>query len=101
MTDENKSPLAIEGILRLRSAFIAAGMEPPAAVFLSTNEAGNRFMAEAERTKFIIRGPIQNRHEVAVTMADGSIAMEIDVAGIKVRWPADRRVRHNGAWRYE
>ena len=77
-----------DAILRLRHAFLAAGMSPPEAIELASWEDGMRLMRE-------VRGRYNDRfrRERYSAWTDDAALTEVDISGIKVRWPPKRWAR--------
>lgn len=77
-----------DAILRLHHAFLASGLKPPAAIELATWEDGMRLMAQV-RPRYNDRF----RRTLYGSRADEGAITEVDVSGIRVRWPAKRWTR--------
>lgn len=90
----------LDGIARIRVAFLAANLNPPTTILLESHEEGVRFLSAVRQTtqwSAVIGSPDLG---LPVEMADGSVWMEVEVMGIKVRWPANRIATPDGSWSY-
>ena len=90
----------LDGLARMRVAFLAANLKPPAVVLLDSHEEGTRFLSAIRQSNVwtaVVGSPDLGR---PMEMADGSIWMEIEVMGMKVRWPANRYAHRDGSWSY-
>lgn len=90
----------LDGIAQIRHTFMAIGMKPPTTILLETHEEGMRFITAVRQTSqwvYVISSQDSGR---PVEMADGSVWMEVEVMGIKVRWPANRTATRDGSWAY-
>lgn len=77
----------LDAVLRLQRAFKMHDMDAPEVLILKTREAGLRlehFLA----SKNVVDMP-QERAK-PVEHPDGSVYMEMEIAGMKVRYPANR-----------
>lgn len=90
----------IDAIAHLQRAFAMIGLEPPAALLLASHSDGIRVALELAQLAHIISRPGDARLGTPVEMADGSIFMEIEINGLKVRWPATTTVMPDGSWRF-
>lgn len=85
---------------RVRTTFIAAGMEPPTVMLLKSHAEGMRFLTEVRQQENWVA--LVGSHELGkpIEMADGSVWMECQVMGIAVRWPANQHATPDGSWSY-
>lgn len=88
-----------DAFARVRVAFKAANLNPPAAIHLPTREDGMRLLSVVAQQPFLVATP--SRLGKPVELADGSVFMECELMGMKVRWPANRRAMPDGSWRFE
>ena len=89
----------LDAFARVRLAFVAANLNPPAAIHLPTHEDGMRLLSVVAQQPFLFVDP--SRMGMPVETADGSVFMECELMGTKVRWPANRRAMPDGSWRFE
>lgn len=89
----------LDNLARVRTAFIAARLNPPAAIYLGSNEDGMRLLSAVAKHPMFMAPP--SRYGCPVEFADGSVFMECELMGMRVRWPANRRARPDGSWSYE
>lgn len=90
----------LDGIARIRVAFLSANLKPPTTILLESHEEGMRFLSSVRQTSqwvAMIGSPDLGR---PIEMADGSAWMEVQVMGIAVRWPANRTATPDGSWSY-
>lgn len=90
----------LDGIAQIRHTFMAIGMQPPTTILLETHEEGMRFISAVRQTSQWVSVIGSSAIGRPVEMADGSAWMEIEVMGIKVRWPANRTATRDGSWAY-
>ena len=83
-----------------RVAFLRANLSPPDAIILASHEDGMRFLSTVKQDN-IIYSELRSPHYKPVEHPDGSVWMEVEVAGMKIRWPANRRAMETGGYRYE
>ena len=79
----------LDGLQAMSRAFGRARLKRPTAILLESHEEGMRFLEAVQRPS-----------DRVVEMADGSAWMECKVAGIAVRWPANRAATPDGNWSY-
>lgn len=86
----------LDAILKLSAAFRNLNMQPPEVLLLSRPEDGRRLHGYALQllddnpgTSFVQRPP-EGDIATVVEHADGSVWMEIQFMGTKVRWPAKK-----------
>lgn len=91
-------PDIMDGIAKIRIAFLELNMEPPTAIHLKSHDEGFKFLSEVR---------LQNQWVATVgdgslgqpkRYADGTMYMEVEVMGIKVRWPANRYAKPDGSY---
>lgn len=88
----------LNDLLRLRHAFRAAHMKPPVAIHLESHDDGMAFICTVEKTKALILIPPDKRFGTPIEMADGTVYMEVEAVGFKIRWPAQRYAKADGSW---
>ena len=90
----------LDALYAVRAAFLRANLSPPAAIILASREDGMRFLYAANHDNSIY---IESRPPYAkpVEHPDGSVWMEVEAVGMKIRWPANRCVMETGGYRYE
>lgn len=87
-----------EALYRIRTSFLAANLEAPAAIVLKTHDDGMRFLSAVAASGIIYVAPSQ--HYKPVEHPDGSIWMEAEFAGMKIHWPANRYATQAGGYVY-
>jgi hypothetical protein len=89
-----------DGLARVRHTFLRENLKPPTVLLLESHEEGMRFLSNVRQSDkwFVVAGSPDLGH--VVEMADGSAYMQIEVMGIKVRWPANRFATPDGSWSY-
>jgi hypothetical protein len=91
----------IDAIARFRVAFLREDFKPPVAIMLASHDEGMRLIS-------YLNGPLAKHTYVLgdrtlgrpVEMADGSVVMEIEIMGMKVRWPANKYALPDGSWKF-
>jgi hypothetical protein len=85
-----------ESILRLRHAFILAGLQPPAVIELTSWEEGMKVLRLA-RTRYSDR----YRRSLFNARESDEPVTQVEVSGVTVRWPARRWSRSSAGvpWR--
>lgn len=89
-----------DGLAQVRIAFKREGLEPPSVMLLDSHEQGMLFLSAVRQTphwQAVVGDPSLGR---PVEMADGSVWMEAQAMGFKIRWPANRVATPDGSWSY-
>lgn len=89
----------LDGLVRIRHSFLAANLNPPASINLETHEDGMKLLSSVAQSNLIFT-PRDERLGKPVEMADGSIFMECELMGMKVRWPANKFASPDGSWSF-
>lgn len=89
----------LDGFANVRRAFLAANLNPPASINLETHDDGMRMLSELAQTNLLLTAGSDLLGK-PVEMADGSVFMECQVMGMKIRWPADRYAMPDGSWKF-
>lgn len=79
----------IDAIAEFRVACERAGFKPPSVILLDDVEEGRKLMCELMATnaqRFVTLAP--GEFGKPIEHPDGSVWMEIEIVGMKVRWPA-------------
>lgn len=90
----------LDSIARIRMEFLALGLKPPVVIRLVSHEEGYRFLSSVRQSNQWITTAGSPNLGKPVLEADGTMVMEIEVMGVKVRWPADRLAKPDGSWAY-
>lgn len=90
----------LDGIAKMRCAFLAANLKPPSTILLESHEEGMRFLTEMRQECNWVAMAGDPALGQPIEMADGSVWMEIKVMGVAVRWPATRYAMPDGSWRH-
>ena len=90
----------IDAIVKVRHAFLRVNMKPPTVILLESHHEGMRFLSAVRQTTSwsAVVGSPEFGH--LIEMADGSAWMELQIADIKIRWPANRIAMPDGSWSY-
>jgi hypothetical protein len=88
-----------DAFAHIRRAFVAANLNPPAAINLATHDDGMRLLGAAAQSSLAVY-PGDPRLGTPIELADGSVFMECELFGMKVRWPANRRATPDGSWSF-
>ena len=88
-------------LAKLCVAFRRLNLEPPEAIILKTHEDGVRLLHELthERVMMLMCSP-DGRYGRPIEHPDGSVWMEIEIYGLKIRWPANRLAMASGGYRW-
>lgn len=88
----------VDAIAAFRVAFLRENMKPPSVILLESHDEGMRLLSylrdSSNWTATLDSGMLGK----PVEMADGSVYMEIELMGMKVRWPANRYATKEGTW---
>ena len=91
----------IDAIAKFRVAFLRENLKPPVAIMLASHDEGMRLVSHLNGMMMKPTYTLGDRTlGKPVEMADGSIAMELEIMGMKVRWPANRYALPDGSWGY-
>lgn len=99
MTDD-----IITVIARLSTGFKSLQLEPPEAIVLKSHDDGMRLWVELNAKMAPILHttyqPGQEPGVVPIEGENGAVYMELEVYGMKVRWPAKKWATPDSRWRY-
>ena len=90
----------LDALYAARAVFMRANLSPPDAIILASHEDGMRFMSAVKQDNIIYRVP-RSPYGKPVADPNGAVWMEAEFAGMKIRWPANRRAMETGGYRYE
>ena len=83
----------LDAIAEFRAAFQTLDLDPPVSITLSTHEAGMKLLCRLYATPYLIYYGGAGK---PVEHPDGSVWVEIEVVGMKIRWPGNKYARQNG-----
>ena len=89
-----------DGLAQVRITFKREGFEPPCVMLLESHEQGVLFLNAVRQTPYwqaMVGDPSLGQ---PIEMADGSVWMEIQAMGFKIRWPANKVATPDGSWSY-
>ena len=84
----------------VRATFLRANLSPPDAIILATREDGMRLLSALKQENIIYRESWPP-HGKPIEHPNGSVWMEVEAVGMKIRWPANRCAMETGGYRYE
>jgi hypothetical protein len=89
-----------DGLARVRHTFLRENLKPPTVLLLGSHEEGMRFLSNIRQSDnwVAVAGSPDLGH--VMEMANGSAYMQLEVMGMKVRWPANRLATPDGRWSY-
>ena len=90
----------MDALATVRVAFKRANLEPPTVLLLGSNDEGYRFLSAIRQSGCWVAVVGSGALGHVIEMADGSMWMELEVMGMKVRWPANRIAMPDGRWSY-
>lgn len=90
----------LDALYTVRAAFLRANLSPPDAIILASHEDGMRFLAAVKQGNIIYHDSL-SPYGKPIEHPDGSVWMEVEAVGMKIRWPANRRAMETGGYRYE
>lgn len=90
----------VDSIAQLRVSFLQENMNPPSVILLEKREDGMRLLSYLRDTSFWTATIGDPRLGQPIEMYDGSVYMELELMGMKVRWPANRYATRDGSWSY-
>lgn len=88
----------VDAIASFRVAFLREGMKPPSVIILQDHSEGMRLLTYLRDTSTWSATFESGLLGKPVEMADGSVYMEIELMGMKVRWPANVYATADGSW---
>ncbi len=97
----------MDAIAAFRVAFRANNLEAPATILLASHEEGDLFLSAVRQDDSIayshlVQAATQGAsQEEFLQMADGSVYAQVQILGMRVRWPANRVATPDGSWSYE
>ena len=90
----------IDALMQVSYAFKKLNMEVPDAILLKSNEQGLRLLSELHQMSYMIIPFDADRGGSVLEHPDGSVWMEVEVYGMKVRWPAKKLALPQGGYRW-
>ncbi len=100
MNEDRGAHDIVDAIARFRVAFLRENMKPPEVILLADHREGMRllsYLRDSSTWSVNVGSPLLGK---PIEMADGSVYMEIELTGMKVRWPANRYAMSYGSWSY-
>jgi hypothetical protein len=90
----------VETIAIIGHSFRAAGLERPAVIMLASHEDGIKLIhaLRDEMTITYTIGDPRSPFGETVRMADGQMYKEVQILGMKIRWPADCHATPDGKY---
>ena len=89
-----------EVLFDTRAAFIAAGFESPAVITLATHDDGMKLLMTIQQRHQLIITSTSQQYGIPIEGPDGTVWMEIELMGLKIRWPANRMAFQDGRSRW-
>ncbi len=88
-----------DAIAEFRVAFASLDLNPPDVILLKSPEDGMRVLSELrqEHLMTFAAGSVGQ----PVEHPDGSVWIEIEVYGMKIRWPAKKYATHDGGFKWQ
>jgi hypothetical protein len=88
----------IDALAQVSHVFRSLDLKVPEAIILKDHDEGMRVLHQLhQRTQFIV--PMDSdRGGKVIEHPDGSVWMEAEVCGIKVRWPAMKLAKQDGGY---
>lgn len=88
----------IDAIANISHRFRSANLEPPAVVLLKDHEQGMRLLHALHQMPYITVPMGSDRGGKVTEHPDGSVWMEVEVYGMKLRWPAKQLAKPEGGF---
>lgn len=88
----------IDALAQVSRCFQSADLKPPAAILLADHDEGMRLLHMLHQMPYIVIPMGSDRGGKVIEHPDGSVWMEVEVYGIKVRWPAMRFAKPEGGY---
>lgn len=88
----------VDAIASFRVAFLREDMKPPSVIILQDHSEGMRLLTYLRDTPTWSATFESGLLGKPLEMADGSVYMEIELMGMKVRWPANVYATADGSW---
>lgn len=92
-------PDIFDSLYRVRTTFLSAGLNPPAAIVLKTHDDGMRLLSAIRDAPGMIY-TVPSQYYKPIEHPDGSVWMEAEFAGMKIHWPANRYATQAGGYVY-
>lgn len=89
----------MEMIHDIRHALLKYGMEPPEVIILKNHDQGMRLLCGISQMNYLTYGPGQT-YGNPIEHPDGSVYMEMQIMGVKIRWPANRIALESGDFKW-
>lgn len=88
----------IDGLAKLRHEFLALNIKPPAAVLLEDHDEGMKVLHQVHQMNHLVIPLGSERGGKVIEHPDGSVWMEIELFGMKIRWPAMKLAKPEGGY---
>jgi hypothetical protein len=88
----------IEAVGRCVHTFKAAGFEPPDCILLKNHEQGIRMLTQLREMPTMVYRAGDPRMGKVIEHPDGSCWMQVEVYGVKIRWPAVKMALPKGGY---
>lgn len=87
-----------ELVRKMRRDWVRLSLSPPAVIILEDHDQGMSLLCELKETNRLVYQP--GAWGTPVEHPDGSVWMEIEIEGMKVRWPAMQYAKHGGGYTF-
>lgn len=88
----------IDALMRISHEFKSLDMEVPEAILLKNHDQGMRLLGALHQMSYMMIPFDSERGGKAIEHPDGSVWMQAEVYGMKVRWPAKKLARPDGGY---
>jgi hypothetical protein len=88
----------IDALTRISAEFRSLNLDVPDAILLKTHDQGMQALCQLHRRTSLIVPMGSDRGGKVIEHPDGSAWMEVEIYGIKVRWPAVKLAKQTGGF---
>ena len=78
----------IQAVTRIVHEFRVAGLEVPDCILLKSHDEGMRLLAQLQKNPYLVYRAGDSAFGKPIEHPDGTCWMQVEVYGVKIRWPA-------------
>lgn len=88
----------VDALMRISHEFQMLGLKVPEAILLKDHEQGIRLLGQLHQMHFMVIPAGSERAGKVIEHPDGSVWMQAEVYGMKIKWPAMKLAQPEGGY---